>query len=774
MPRVTTTRWLTTVVVLGLGSSLCVAAAPGQPAGRLPDGAVLKAVLEQVDKSYVEPARIRPAQMFRAAARALDRDVPEVMVDEAAADGPLTVNVAGTRRVFAARSIRTVAELVRSAQELLRFVNAHRASASDARPEYVMVNGMLEALDPHSVLFDPAEARRFATAVSNRFSGIGVILGDARSAGSGASRGELMILSVRPRGPAEAAGVLACDRIIAVDDRLVTGLSLDELPDLVMGLEGSRVWITVQREGSGLVDFLTVRSQIVLPSVKSRLLEGGVGLIEIEHFGQGTAREVGKAVEELKTGGATAWILDLRRNPGGMFREATDTASLFIPSGPLATVVGERGQGSDVKASRSGASEAGPLAVLIGPWSASSSEILTGALQHRDRAVVLGRTSFGKGSVQVLFDQADGSKLKLTVAHYLAPGGVSLQARGITPDLELEPVPGSRGGRIRLSEGVAMREADLERSFSQSSVLPCPAATIRYLAATPDAEEEVVLARDFLLDTRWDSRQETVRHAAAFVEERRVAEERKIAQALREAGVDWTAEAAEASDASSAPLRVSVRCAQRGALSKERVRVECEVHNEGSRDAFRVHGQSSPGAFDLSHEEIVVGRVGAGSRRTIAFDGVPADDPAARVTDVPFTFRADGNVLVDCPPVRIEIAARPDSPGAGGPGGIQIQIEGDVRETAQERWPVAASVRDRTEIRDAWISVTNQQARLDRKKALFRSNSGSAARDRMTISEEIALRPGLNKIDVCARNPDGERCESAFVFRRAMASGANP
>lgn len=594
--------------------------------------------------------------------------------------------------------------------------------------------------------------------MAGRFSGIGIVFGPESP---GRTSGVPVVTKIFAGGPAEGAGIAICDRIVAVEDRWTRGMEWDEIVGLLMGPPGSPVWITLERDGSPR-DVVMARAQIVVPSVKSRRLDGDVGLVEIERFGKGTAAEVRSAVADLKKSGVTAWILDLRKNPGGLLKEAVAAASVFVPSGPVVTVAGAGGRDREVKEAKPAAGEApekGPVFVLVGPWTASSAEVFSAALQSRNRAAVLGRTSFGKGSVQVLFDNADGSILKLTVAHYLPPGGASLQARGITPDVELDPVPVPREGRIRLtSSETIQREADLGRAFQPRESARPSEISLRYLAATPDAEEEVRIASELLVATRAQARGDVFTRGMAFLEKRRSAEDSRVASALEEAGVDWS------SGPSNDSLRLSVRCTQLGAPVRDRVPVECEVRNDGAGDAFRVLGRVPPTSFDLAGEEIVVGRVPAGTSRKVKFDGVVADDPASRVSMVNLGFSREGGAAVEGATLRIEVPARPRPASESGQSRLQIVPGALPSETTGETVRAAAAIRDPGGVRDAWVSVSNRSAEVDRKKIAFVAQEGEP-HDRLEFSSDVPLRPGLNEIRICARTPGEERCARSFVFR---------
>lgn len=741
-------------VLCALGATSVSAANPTSEARNV---SILVAVLDKIEGEYVEPTRVDPQKMLWAAVRALDRDIPEVLLESRPGQEALTFQVSGERRTFPAAGIRSRRALAGALSDILRFVGEHRASSSKPNAEYAAINGMLTTLDPHSMLLNPAEAHEFATNLASRISGIGISFDSTGANATGAHQGAPVVMKVFKGGPAEEAGIAVCDRIVAVDDRWAVGLEWEELVGLLRGPTGSPVWVTFQHDGLPK-DVVLTRAQIKIPSVSSRRLDRDVGLIRINWFVEETAAETRSAIAELKKEGTTSWILDLRSNAGGLAKQAIETASLFVPSGPLVTYAGEGGRRREVKEARRGAAEKGPVAILIGPGTVSAAELFTAALQNRNRAVVLGRTSYGKGSVQVLFDLADGGKLRLSVAHYLTPGGASLQSLGVTPDIELVPVPAPRSGRVRLSEAnPPKREADLERAFVSRDAVRKPAVSLRYLAATPDGEEEVWIAGDLLVETRGETRGAALVRGESFLNARRGAEEAKIAAVLIDAGVDWSP------GSSKEPPRLSAHCIQRAAPTQDRVPVECEVRNDGAGDAFRVLGRAEASAFDLTNEEIVVGRLPAGTSRKVTIEGSLAEDPSPRVSHVGFTFSEEGGGAVENAPLRIEIPRRPRPTGSGAPPRLQILVEAP-QETAQDVTHLSATIRG-AEVRDAWVRISNKSAGLDRKKLTFHSRPRGGPADRLEVESDVPLRPGLNEIGVCARGMDEERCESVFIFK---------
>ncbi len=803
MPRRLSRRTCSTLFV-----ALACLLLPGSPGafGASPDprsAPTLRAVLAKIAKSYVDRSRIDPQRMLWSAAAALDREIPEVLLESNAGAAEVRIRVAGESRTFRADDVRSIARLSDTLSEILQFVGAHRAPSEDrSSAEYAAVNGILDSLDPHSLLFTPAEARMFDNQVDNTLTGVGMVMNfNVRP---------VTITAVMKGGPALAAGVAPCDRLLAVEGVSTEGRSFEDVIPTILGPVGTAVWLTFDRDGSGLRELILTRQKIVLSSVTSRLLDdgsgsvsgsdGGIGYILIQQFSRRTASDVEAAIADLKKAGARGWILDLRGNPGGLMKEAVGTASLFIESGPIVATVSEDERDSrDAKREHPIPAEGGPLAVLVSERTASASEVLAGALQNRNRAVVLGRTSFGKGTVQVLYGQKDGSKLKLSIAHYVTPGGFSLQSRGVVPDIELVPVPAPKPGRLRLSEIEPPREADLERAFRPRVPAVRPDFSMRYVASLPNGEEEIGIARDLLLElpASVGTRKVALEHARAFVDGRRAPADERIVRVLGEAGVDWSE--GPAGDPAGAvadnlaepggkpakpgvkPAKILVRCTQTKSVvlpappeaqlpegAGQRVPIDCEVRNEGERDAFRLRGRAPARSFDLGGDEIVIGRMAAGERRRVSFEGLLDANPAARVSYVPFEFSEQGGAQVDIAPVRIEAPARTGAARTDRTTGLDIRVDAPA-ETGAIAAPLRVAIVDKGEPRDAWIRVSAREPRIDRKKVLYAARDAGSPDHRMDLAADVPLSPGLNEIEVCARDRDatGQRCDTVFVFRTA-------
>ncbi len=320
------------------------------------------------------------------------------------------------------------------------------------------VQGMVRSLDPHSAYLDPEEFSSLEDDTKGEFSGIGVVMIIKDNI--------LTVISPIEGSPAFKAGIKAGDIIIKVNGESTHEMSISEAVNRIKGPKGSALTITVLRKNKVAIKFELTRDDIPLTSVKSRILQPGYAYISISNFNENTNTELISALEKFETATTplTGLILDLRGNPGGLLKQAVDISDLFINEGVIVSIKGRKDSETQIwKAQENSISRAYPIVVLINGGSASASEIVAGALQEHKRALILGTTSFGKGSVQNIKKFSDGSALKLTVARYYTPSGRSIQAEGIKPDVELK----YKLIEKEVSEGKSIKESDLRHHLGK-------------------------------------------------------------------------------------------------------------------------------------------------------------------------------------------------------------------------------------------------------------------------------------------------------------------
>ena len=294
------------------------------------------------------------------------------------------------------------------------------------------IQGMVHSLDPHSSLLPLEDYEDLQIDTKGKFTGIGIHIT--------MQDGFVTVISPIEGTPAYRAGIKARDRIIKVDGKSANDLR--EAVKMMRGPKGTTVVVTILREGiKKPLEFELVRDVIPIQSVKQVTLEPGYGYIRLSNFTGTTTKELEEALEELENSNMAlkGLILDLRNNGGGLLDQSIKVTDLFLDEGKILSIKGRNKKNTKVfKASASSIKRDYPLVVLINGGSASASEIVAGALQDHKRALILGTTSFGKGSVQTVETLRDGSGLKLTIARYYTPKDRSIQAKGIEPDIYLK------------------------------------------------------------------------------------------------------------------------------------------------------------------------------------------------------------------------------------------------------------------------------------------------------------------------------------------------
>lgn len=358
------------------------------------------------------------------------------------------------------------------------------------------IRGMLEGLDPHSSYLDAEAFEDMNITTSGQFGGLGIEVT--------MQDGFVRVVTPLDDTPAKAAGMEPGDIIIRLDDKPVKGLTLREAVNIMRGKPGEKILLTVVREGEAApLEVEIVRDIIKVTSVKQRMLADDIGYVRITQFQGNTGSGMLEALRKLENENKDplkGLVLDLRNNPGGVLNAAVDVSDAFLEGGLVVYIQGrEEETRRDYNAGGGDRLKGAPVVVLINEGSASASEIVAGALQDRGRAVIMGRKSFGKGSVQTIMPLSETSAIKLTTARYYTPSGRSIQAEGIEPDVELERLEfkARNGSNFR-----RLREEDLQGRLDNDEAREEDEAAAKALASgeEPEPEEEKSLAEtDFEL-----------------------------------------------------------------------------------------------------------------------------------------------------------------------------------------------------------------------------------------------------------------------------------
>ncbi len=314
-------------------------------------------------------------------------------------------------------------------------VNAYGAKLGSRSLTYAAISGALDSVhDKYTVFLSPKEYAALNEGLDGgNFSGVGISIGvDDKTK-------FLDVNEVIPGGPADKAGLQSGDVIVSVDGKSTKGLTTEQDSKMLRGPKGTLVRLEIQRSGAPIPIVSITRDTIHQPSVYAKLLPDGIGYARLTVFGASTASELGAALSRLQNEGAKAYILDLRDNGGGYLNAAIDVSSKFIASGPIVSVQDRGGRDTQYDA-EDDAIAPKPLAVLVNKYTASASEITSGAIQDNGVGELIGEKTYGKGVVQTIHPLPDGSAVKITTARYLTPHGRDINLVGITPDIvTIEP-----------------------------------------------------------------------------------------------------------------------------------------------------------------------------------------------------------------------------------------------------------------------------------------------------------------------------------------------
>lgn len=358
---------------------------------------------------------------------------------------------------------------------------------------YGAIKGMLGSLDPHSAFMTPEQYKEMQVDTKGEFGGVGIQIG--------VKDGMLTVIAPIEDTPAYRAGIKSGDKIIKINNEFTKDMGLQDAVSKMRGAPSTAVKLTILREGwKETKEFSITREIIKIKSVKSKLLEGGIGYVKINQFQEQTASDLSKALEKLTQQNISSLILDLRNNPGGLLNSAVDVSSEFLPQNKLVVFIKDRkGEKVEYRSRKAASIPEIPMAVLVNQGSASASEIVAGALKDWNRAVVIGTQTFGKGSVQSVIPLNDGSAMRLTTARYYTPKGTSIQSTGIMPDIVVKQ-EAKDGEKAR----PAIREKDLERHLKNGiEIEEKPSDAEEMIPMELDEKDDIQLQRAMDILKTW-------------------------------------------------------------------------------------------------------------------------------------------------------------------------------------------------------------------------------------------------------------------------------
>ncbi|MCK5511400.1 MAG: S41 family peptidase [Thermodesulfovibrionia bacterium] len=347
---------------------------------------------------------------------------------------------------------------------------------------YGAIKGMLNSLDPHSAFMSPDVFKEMQIDTKGEFGGLGIKI---------SIKDEILtVISPIEDTPAYRAGVKAGDKIIKINKESTKNMNLHDAVTKLRGPKGTSVTITILREELEKPKEITiVRDIIKIRSVKSKVMDGNIGYVKLLQFQQKTGSELAKALKSIEKEEINDLILDLRNNPGGLLNSAIDVANQFLPSHTLVVYIKGRDEEKiEYKTTTGRKIKEYPMIILVNEGSASASEIVAGALQDWEKAVILGAQTFGKGSVQTVIPLSDGSGLRLTTARYYTPKGRSIQATGIEPDIVVKP---KTKGKEKTHP--VIREKDLEKHLENDQTKDSEKDQDKEKGKNNDIEKEKVI-----------------------------------------------------------------------------------------------------------------------------------------------------------------------------------------------------------------------------------------------------------------------------------------
>ncbi|MFH1829322.1 MAG: MXAN_5808 family serine peptidase [Pseudomonadota bacterium] len=639
-------------------------------------GKLVDRTLSAVGQHYFDPNRIKPQKMLDKALDGIQKNVPDVLITNQS-DGQLSVTAGLASKRINARSMSRLSDLSRVLKDVLDFVIKHYNSKEDIKPaeiEYAAIEGLLEVLDPHSNFLTPKIFREFKVGTSGKFGGIGIVIS--------IKDGMLTVIAPIEGTPAFRAGVQPGDRIVQIEDESTINMSLTDAVNKLRGDVGTKVNLIIERSGQPPKKIALKRAVINIDSVQhSVLTEDGkrIGYIKLKNFQDNTVDDVQAALAEFHKDGAKldGLILDVRNNPGGLLNIASDITDVFLREGVIVTTVGTRNSVID----KSSAKEAGtepdyPLVVLINEGSASASEIVAGALALNNRAIVAGAQSFGKGSVQTIFNLGDDAALKLTIAEYKPAGTESIQLVGITPDIDLIPAIVD-ADEMNILKDKPTSELDLEMEFDKKSKMDRKAVEsllrVQYLKPKQDeiAREEksskiylkkadingdfpAEFARMLIAKAGSKTRKEMLAKSKKIVDAAQAKQREAIDKALSSLSIDWS----KAPASGKPKLALSYFLTKGGkiishASAGDKVRLELVATNKGTGPYSQLIGISESEIQSLNEREFPFGRIEPGKSRKFSTPlEIAASAPTQDLT-MEVTFQEAGNIIPE--PVKIVV-----------------------------------------------------------------------------------------------------------------------
>lgn len=594
----------------------------------------LNKVLYLIQESYVEPERVNFSVMYESAIDLIASSIARVSVERPNKD-KVAITINGKKKEFPAH-IDTMFALRGNLQDSIKFIQENvTPDYTSSKLEEMAIDGVLDTLDPHSTFLSNELYAEMQVGTSGKFGGLGIVIGlrDAK----------LTVISPIDETPASRAGILPGDHIVKIESETTIGMALSEAVEKMRGDKGSPITISIERKGwVEPKDIHLIRDIIRVASVESGLLPHDIGYVKVKNFQEDTTRQLKKALGQLteKTPkGLKGLILDLRYNPGGLLDQAIDVSDTFLEEGTIVTTVGLKNKMRDSQlAELKNTQPMYPMVVVVNEGSASASEIVAGALQRNQRAIVLGQKTFGKGTVQTLYDLPQKSALKLTVAKYLTPGDISIQSIGIAPDVQTVPVIADAEQITFFYTEDEHGEAELDRHFTndQKPLNMEPAASVAYLFQKPKEEElekeysfsklslegkqkkllsdfETRTSFDILTQTTGNSKPQLIEASKKAIALASKTQDQQINVAMQKLGIDWSVapkikknQTCKTPDVS---FMVLPAAKEQAVHAGDKIEVQAIMKNESDCTLYQAKATSKSDSGFFDHREVFFGKL---------------------------------------------------------------------------------------------------------------------------------------------------------------------
>ncbi len=653
---------------------------------------VVDRIILSVIENYYDPSRIDSKKMFQAIMDTLQKAIAEVTVSYDESDKIASITVLEKEIQVDISDLNGPWGLSRIVREVFRFIEDElpRTEYDFSTLEYAAANAMLSTLDPHSNALPPDIYESLRMDTQGEFGGLGIrITTDRRSP----CRGNLTVVDVFDGTPAKRAGLKTGDQIVRIEGESTMNITTSEAADRLRGKPGSSVGIKIRRLDGSTHTFKIQRETIAIKSVQSRMLDGKVGYISLRAFQGNSAEEFKTALAELHDQDMKGLIFDLRGNPGGLLDVAIKIADNFLDSGTIVATAGRRMSEESVRnATASDTEKRYPLVVLINSTSASAAEIIAGALRNHGRVLLVGQTTFGKGSVQMVHPLPGGGALKLTSAQYLTPGDISIQAVGVPSDVTFVPYTVDKkdmdlgGDSLRFSEADLLHHLDRPNIRTRDSASTVVKAKLFIPSAERKADRdkfkrcfvdekdrmpfrsryEEEFARRLITRVEGTTTEELLVQARKLIDEDKKAYEQSMQKSLKALGVDWSpAQKKQAlpdeQTKSESQSKATASAQIVGAVVPGKTfKLKVTVKNRGSMEISRLHAITKSDNYELAGHELVFGRIKPGRSKSWSASIDLSHTAVSRIDPMTVEFKGEGGTAPEPITVDVEVSRLPE------------------------------------------------------------------------------------------------------------------